>query len=223
MPSLQPKSRPANLLWRALAFTFVAMPIHAATCNATQFEGAVEAGKSFSHRIDATHDFLLEAIPSGWIVRVLQTGAPRPPHDYAELATPPYRSPNPILISTDFAFRAQDAVAWNPREFHFFTDKNQLATATKAYEATEKEPNNPSVGAALYPLIAQACTAEVRIIDARIVGGANDQSQMAATVASHFAETAHTVDTNAPTSKLGRIETMRFRVTVQGSATAPRR
>ena len=40
-------------------------------------------------------------------------------HDYAELATPPYESVSPLLLSTDFSFRAQDAVAWNPRRFRY--------------------------------------------------------------------------------------------------------
>jgi hypothetical protein len=195
----------------SLLFCF---PAHATACPALQFDGEVSGNQSFSHAIDVGHTFLLERIASGWIIRVLPSGGPRPAHDYAELATPPYRSPNPLLISTDFAFRAQDAVAWNPRGFRFFEAPAQLATASKAYEATLREPNRPSAGAALYPLIADACTAELRILDARIAGGTADQSTMAATVASHFAETAHTVETNAPPTQLGRILTLRFRLTV---------
>jgi hypothetical protein len=192
-----------------------AVPTRAAACPSLQFDGEVAAGKSFSHPLDATHTFLLESLASGWIVRVLPAAGQRPPHDYAELATPPYRSPNPLLISTDFAFRAQDAVGWNPRGFRFFSTPAQLAAAAKAYEATVREPNRPAAGAALYPLIAEACSAELRIIDARIAGGTADQSAMAATVASHFAETAHTVETNAPPTPLGRILNLRFRVTVR--------
>lgn len=192
-------------------------------CPSLQFDGEVEAGKSFSHLIDAKHTFLLETLASGWIVRVLPTGKPRQAHDYAELATPPYRSPNPLLISTDFSFRAQDAIAWNPREFRYFSDASQAAVAAKAYDATMKEPNRPAAGAVLFDLLPRACTAEFRITDARIVGGTADQSRMAATVAQHFAQTAHTVETNAPASKLGRILTLRFRVRFQpGEKTSPR-
>ena len=188
-------------------------------CASLQFDGEVEAGKSFRHSIDATHVFVLESVASGWIVRVLPVSGPRPQHDAAELATPPYRSPNPLLISTDFSFRAQDAIAWNPREFHFFTTPQQLAIATKAYEATEREPNRPAAGAALFPLLPQACTAELRITDAHIAGGTADQSAMAATVASHFAQTAHTLETSATPSRLGRILSLHFRVRFQ--ATSP--
>ena len=63
--------------------------------------------------------FLLEPIASGWIVRVLAAAGRGEPHDYAELATPPYRSVTPLAISTDFSFRAQDAVGWNPRRFRY--------------------------------------------------------------------------------------------------------
>jgi hypothetical protein len=183
-------------------------------CPSLTFEGEVQAGKSFRHALGAQQSFLLESIASGWIVRVLPSSGVRGPHDFAELATPPYRSPNPLLISTDFSFRAQDAVAWNPREFHFFTTAQQMAVATKAYDATVREPNRPAAGAALFPLLAEACTASLQILDARIAGGSADQALMAATVASHFSQTAHTVDTTAPASKLGRVLWMRFRVTV---------
>ena len=197
-----------------------ALPMHAQGrgCARLQFDGEVAVGKSFRHTIDASHIFLLENIASGWIIRVLPAGAARPPHDYAELATPPYRSPNPLLISTDFSFRAQDAIAWNPREFHYFTTPQQMAVATRALEASEREPNRPAAGAALFPLLPQACAAELRITDARIAGGTADQSAMAATVASHFAQTAHTVETNAAPSSLGRIVMLRFRVQFRDSA-----
>lgn len=183
-------------------------------CPALTFEGEVQAGKSFHHALGSQQSFLLESIASGWIVRVLPASGARGAHDFAELATPPYRSPNPLLISTDFSFRAQDAVAWNPREFHFFTSAQQMSIATKAYDATLKEANRPAAGAALYPLLAEACTASLQILDARIAGGSADQALMAATVAQHFSQTAHTVDTSAPPSPLGKILWMRFRVKV---------
>lgn len=191
-------------------------------CPSIVFEGDVTAGKSFRHALTGSQTFLLEAVPSGWVVRVVPASGARAPHDLAELATPPYRSPNPLLLTTDFSFRAQDVIAWNPREFHFFTTGAQMQAAERAYQATLKEPNRPSAGAALYPLLAEACTAELQITDARIAGGSADQTLMAATVASHFSQTAHTVDTGAAPSKLGRVLLLRFRVRV-GGAVAVRR
>lgn len=203
-----------------VAFGAAALHAQGAACSSLQFDGEVEAGKSFRRAIDASHVFVLEGIASGWIVRVLPVAGARPVHDYAELATPPYRSPNPLLLSTDFSFRAQDAIAWNPREFHFFTTPQQLAIATRAYEATMREPNRPSAGAALFTLLPQACTAELRITDARIAGGTADQSAMAAGVASHFAQTAHTLETNSAPTSLGRIASLRFRVRFFSSVAA---
>src|SRR5579871_6468917 len=88
-----------------------------ATCTRAVMEGEVWAGQRFEKRIGNGLEVMLEPLESGWILRVLPVGAPRPEHDYAELASPPYRSVSPLLISTDFSFRAQDAVAWNPRHF----------------------------------------------------------------------------------------------------------
>lgn len=191
-------------------------------CPSGAFEGEVQAGMSFRHILTSSQTFLLESVPSGWVIRVVPSAGPRPPHDSAELATPPYRSPNPLLLTTDFSFRAQDVIAWNPREFRFFTNGAQMQVAERAYQATAKEPNRPSAGAALYPLLAEACTAELQITDARIAGGSADQSLMAAAVASHFSQTAHTVDTASAPSKLGKVLTLQFRVRV-GGAVAVRR
>ena len=181
-------------------------------CPSVTFEGTVEAGKSFQRGVSATQALLLDAVASGWVVRVVPAHGSRGAHDSAELATPPYRSPNPLLITTDFSFRAQDAVAWNPREFRFFTTAAQMGVAERAYAATLKEPNRPAAGAALYPLLAEACTAELQITDARIAGGTADQTIAASTVASHFSQTAHTVDTGAAPTTLGKILLLRFRV-----------
>jgi hypothetical protein len=222
-PSRVAGLRSAVTLFPLLLPGTISLLAQGSKCPSLQFEGQVDAGKSFRHVIDGAHVFVLESIPSGWMVRVLPSAGVRPPHDYAELATPPFRSPNPLLLSTDFSFRAQDAIAWNPREFHFFTTGQQLATATRAFEATEREPNRPAAGAALFPLLPQACTAELRITDARIAGGTADQSGMAATVATHFAQTAHTLETEARPTRLGRIVSLRFRVQFQANGAAPSR
>lgn len=200
---------------RAATVLAVTVPaVSQKACPSTTFEGVVEAGKSFRHALGASQEFVLESVASGWVIRVVPSHGGRGQHDFAELATPPYRSPNPLLITTDFSFRAQDAVAWNPRGFRFFTTAGQMGVAERAYAATLKEPNRPAAGAALYPLLAEACTAELQITDARIAGGTADQTLAASTVATHFAQTAHTVDTAAAPTKLGRIQLLRFRVRV---------
>lgn len=188
-------------------------------CLAVTFEGVVTQGQAYTHPLTPALDFKLEAVPAGWMVRVLAHGAPRPLHDAAELANPPYRSPTPILISTDFAFRAQDAIAWNPRTFRFFTSSFQVAAAEEAYQATLRDPFHPAAGAALYPLLARAREATLQILDAEIAGGTANQTAAAATVATHFAETAHTVRADLPPTPLGTILGLRFRVTLPASPT----
>ncbi len=183
-------------------------------CPGVTLEGVVSRGEAYTQALTPELDFKLEAVPAGWIVRVLPHGAARPVHDAAELANPPYRSPTPILVSTDFAFRAQDAVAWNPREFRFFTTAAQVAAAEGAYQATLREPNRPAAGAALYPLLGQAAEATLTIVDAEIAGGTANQTGAAAAVASHFEQTAHTVRTDVAATPLGAILRLHFRLTV---------
>lgn len=202
-----------------LCLTWFATSISAATtCAPTTFEGEVRAGEAFQHPISPTLDFKLEAVPNGWIIRVLPHGSStsrfHDPQDLAELANPPYRSPTPILLSTGYSFRAQDAIAWNPRTFHFFTTAAQRRIAEEAYQATLRDPNHPSAGAALYTVLPQAHEAEFRILDAEIAGGTANQSPAAAAVASHFAQTAHRVRADLPPTALGQILQLRFRVTV---------
>ena len=110
----------------------IAQAAPAKACPGLSLEGDVAEGHAYTHSLNSRLDFKLEAVPAGWMIRILPHGGERPRHDAAELANPPYRSPTPILISTDFAFRAQDAVAWNPRTFRFFTTPQQIAAAERA-------------------------------------------------------------------------------------------
>lgn len=191
-------------------------------CPAIHFDGEVTRGQAYTHPLSPTLDFKLEAVPAGWMIRVLPHSAARPPHDAAELANPPYRSPTPILLSTDFSFRAQDAIAWNPRTFRFFTTPAQVAAAEVAYQATLRDPGHPAAGAALYPLLAQAPEATFIIVDAEIAGGTADQTATAATVATHFDETAHTVRADRPPTPLGAILHLRFRIDLAADVLCPR-
>ena len=90
-------------------------------------------GRILSRPIGNGLEVTLEPLPSGWILRVIPKGKPRPPHDYAELATPPYHSVSPLLISTDYSFRAQDALGWNPRRFRFAPDQRSFSRMLNVY------------------------------------------------------------------------------------------
>lgn len=183
------------------------------------FEGEVKRGESFRHAGPAGLDFMLEAIPSGWIVRMLDRKAPRGEFDYAGLATPPYMSPNPILISTDFAFRAQDAIGWNPRSFQYFRTAQDMQNAIHAYHdyvsapAKVLTPKSQQGMTRLLQLSSQAAPATLEILDAHLIGGSRNQTEAASLVASHFLSTAHVVE-QAPNGPmpLGQITWLKFRV-----------
>lgn len=195
----------------------------AQSCPPQVLEGAVERGRAWQHAISPALDLKLEAVPAGWMIRVLSHGKARPPHDAAELANPPYRSPTPILISTDFAFRAQDAVAWNPRTFRFFTTPAQTSEAEAIFQRTLRDPDNRAAVTELAPLLASTPEATLSIVDAEISGGTANQTAAAAAVASHFEQTAHTIRTDLPPTPLGTLLRLQFRVTLPSMAANCRR
>jgi hypothetical protein len=193
-----------------------------AGCRQVVFDGDVKAGQGYEKVFARGLRFYLEPLRSGWIVRVLATGEPRGAHDYAELATPPYRSVSPLLISTDWSFRAQDAIAWNPREFHYAAD----GAVFKKLEALYPEAiaNDPASFGKLAMLVAAQPSGVLQILDARIAPGLADQGRMASMVALHLGETPHEVVPTAAPTPLGHIEELRFRVTLElprGAIAAP--
>lgn len=185
-------------------------------CRAAVLEGELSAGKPYSQPIGGGLRVYFEPIHSGWILRVLPVAGPTIAHDYAELATPPYQSVSPLSISTDFAFRAQDAIGWNQRRFRFATSAasfNRLQQVYLRYMAAGANPPG-ELESALSKEIAQTSEATLTILDSRLVAGTADQWRMAAAVASHFLTTAHTVEfePDGSTSPLGRLVWIRFRL-----------
>lgn len=187
-------------------------------CRQAVLEGQVEAGQSFSAPLGDGLVFLMQPIASGWILRVEPRDAPPVDPDYAELATPPYRSVTPLSVSTDFSFRAQDAVGWNPRRFRIVPDRTAYRLLLDAFRQLPARGNDPPAAAAqvLAHGAAGAIPAEFRILDARLVPGTANQWQAAAAVASHFNTTAHTILTgpDAGTAPLGVLRWMRFQLQV---------
>jgi len=182
----------------------------AGNCRRAVLEGDVKAGESFQRSFAKNFDFLLEALPSGWIVRILPVGVPRGDHDYAELATPPYKSVTPLAVSTDFAFRAQDAVAWNPRRFGYAADAATARKLAELYPAVLANDTKASSEAAVLTL--RQPQAELQIIGAALVPGTANQWRMAAAVASHLETTPHEVVQGEQPTPLGRLAELHFRV-----------
>jgi len=187
-----------------------------ATCTRAVVEGEVRAGQEFVKVIGNGLEVMLEPLASGWILRILPAGAPRPEHDYAELASPPYRSVSPLLISTDFSFRAQDAVAWNPRHFRFASDKAMLGEMVEAFAEYGRTPG-PSAMNKLAGLVSRAPEGFVQLLDAHLVPGTGDQSKMAGAVASHFSTTAHSLErpVDGKATPLGKVTWIRFRIVLE--------
>jgi hypothetical protein len=184
-------------------------------CLRAVMDGDVKAGQGFEREFAPGLKFLLEPLAqgSGWIARVIPVGQPHGEHDFAELATPPYRSVTPLAVSTDFAFRAQDAVGWNPRRFRYAQDAatakrleglyagvvaNDVVATTQVAELATKQPEG-----------------ELQILNAVMVPGTANQWQQAAAVALHFENTPHEVVQGSQPSPLGKLEELQFRVKLE--------
>lgn len=187
-------------------------------CRAGVLEGEVRAGQPFAQNIGPGLRVVLDPLPSGWILRVLPATPARPAHDYAELATPPYHSVSPLLVSTDYSFRAQDAVGWTPRRFRYAPNAAAYGQLLKAYESFEATPGGaPAAQQALAEQVSHMPEGVLTVLDAHLVPGAADQAQTAANLASHFLSTAHVIEPppDGKMTPLGRITWLRFRLALE--------
>jgi len=182
-------------------------------------EGELQAGRGYSHALGNGLRVWFQPIESGWILRVVPADGPLGDHDYAELATPPYQSVSPLSISTDFSFRAQDAVGWNPRRFQFAASREDFNRLRGVYERLEQAGGHASPGLEreLSAEVSRAVQAKLTIVDARLVPGMSDQWRMAAAVSSRFASTAHTMvePADGRPSPLGKLVWVRFRMELE--------
>jgi hypothetical protein len=177
-------------------------------------EGEVEAGKGFERAIGGGLKVGLEPIAGGWAIRVVPAVGPRGAHDAADLASPPYQSLSPLIVSTGLGFRAQDAIGWNPRRFRYASNPATYAGLLRLYDrVTSGKTPSSADEAELGRLVAASPEGTLAILDARFLPGTADQVPAANAVATHFGTTAHQVDQPADGkgSELGRLEWMRFR------------
>lgn len=189
------------------------VPARPAPCSVVVIEGEVRAGEGFRTAALAGVELRFQPVAAGWVLRVVPMA--HAGEDWAEMATPPYRSVTPLLVSTDFSFRAQDTVGWNPRRFRFaaseatFIELRALRQAMEA-GATEK------VGL-LAELASRQPEGVLKILDARLVPGTADQTRAAGLVAGHFAATAHELEqpVGGRSTPLGQVTWMRFRVLLE--------
>lgn len=182
-------------------------------CRVAVLDGEVQAGEAFRRQFAPGREFLLEPLKSGWIARVVELRGGREQrnaHDWAEVATPPYRSVSPLLVSTDWAFRAQDAAGWNPRTFRYARDARTFAELAQLEDRVLAHDGRADAEAAR--LVMEQPQGELELLDVALVPGTRDQSRMAAGVAQHFAGTPHEVVQGEQPTALGRLVRLRFRV-----------
>lgn len=149
---------------------------------------------------------------------MLPTRGNRPALDYAGIATPPYRSVSPLLVSTDFSFRAQDAVGWNPRRFRYAADERAFRAMEAAYgRVTGAKTASAADEEALAKLVSAQPEGVLEILDASLAPGTADQTRAAGLVASHLGTTAHRMEQSEGerATGLGRIGWIRFRVKLE--------
>ncbi len=204
-------------------------------CQKVTLGGEVRAGKEWN-----------AAIGQGWVIRVLPivpgltgysgwdlavdrsqpTGYP----DALLLATLPYKSINEREVGTTYGLRAQDAIGWNPRSFHFLSIPADFSEAQQLYRSLSSDgivdkgsSNNPEASRrnarAMQRLMAlqkQAATGEFRILDAGLVPGVADPPSFAQNWALASASTTYQVEPSPPgkSTALGRLNWIRFSITI---------
>lgn len=209
-------------------------PPQPATCQRIQLTGEVNNGHQWKAAFG--EGWLFRVLPivnhgtadvSGWDL-VVDRAHPAGYPDALLLATPPYNSINEREIGTTFKLRAQDAIGWNPRRFHFLIRPAALREGQRAFRELTREtqllggsaPGPDDVmkkdTARLVELERGAPRGEFRILDAHIWPGAGQPAAYAQNWALQSEKTPHSdvsMMGNPPTP-LGRLDWIRFSVTL---------
>src|ERR1022692_4421564 len=206
---------------------------HRTHCRMLAFSGEVNAGQEWR-----------ATIGEGWVFRVLPVQPPKDAQgpaysgwdlvvdrdqpagfpDALLLATPPYYSISEREVGTTFGLRAQDAIGWNPRSFHFLTDPGALREGKKQFrslggtkiwtEAPVASSREHEAEQRLLEINRSASAGQLRILNARFTPGIADAAPFARRWALQSAKTPHTVApaAGAKATPLGELDWMRFSV-----------
>ncbi len=226
--------------WRVCLWMVCLMPGLAAwpaappSCRKVTLAGEVSAGHEWR-----------QPIGQGWVFRLLPIQPdPRSGHSYSGwdlvvdrdppagfpdallVATPPYNSMNEREIGATFGLRAQDAVGWNPRSFHFLVDPRALRESQKLYRilGSIRHPvQAPAVNSREAAAIQRqlqinqhAAAGQFRILDAGLAPGIADAAPYAENWAMAAARMPHSGEPPAsgrPTP-LGELHWIRFSITL---------
>lgn len=181
-------------------------------CERLELKGEVYAGQEWRAAIG--EGWIFRVVPirsrgySGWDL-VVDRDPPAGYPDALLLATPPYNSINEREIATTYGLRAQDALGWNPRSFHFLVDPAALREGQKLFvelnrivpPGTSDRPVAPAVThkiaeltRQLIALDAHAASGQFRILDARLTPGIADLLPFAQNWAIEAEKTAHSFE-----------------------------
>ncbi len=188
----------------------------APACRLVTFDGQLASGSSWKTAIGQGWELRLVPIAgnySGWDMVAAPAGDLAYP-DALLLATPPWGSLTEREIGTTFGLRAQDAIAWMPRRFHFLTSPDQLARARKAFPAAVSGgPAAASASNALLTELKHAASGDFTITGAKIVAGIADPPTFAQQWASHLGRVPYQqLPAGANPTPRGEIRSIEFRV-----------
>ena len=186
------------------------------SCRVVTLTGQVAAGSTWQAPIGQGWEVRLVPIAgpySGWDIVAAPAGDSAYP-DAVLLATPPWGSITEREIGNTFGLRAQDAVAWMPRRFHFLTSPEQLARARKAFpSAVAGGAAAASASKALLAEVAHASAGELSITGAKLVAGVADPPAFAQQWASHLSRVPYQqLPANGNSTPRGEIRSIDFRI-----------
>jgi hypothetical protein len=221
-------------LWAVVLMVLTASHAFAAptpSCKKIVFTGEVNSGQEW--KADLGQGWVFRVVPiepgkegySGWDLVVDRTeGAGHP--DALLVATPPYYSISEREVGTTFGLRAQDAIGWNPRSFHFLTDPDLFRESQKQFRALGgtkiwSESPHPSsehqlAEQRLLEINRHSSAGQLRILNAKLTPGIADAAPFAQRWALQSARTPHTIvpSTGARPTALGELDWMRFSITL---------
>ena len=189
-------------------------------CRKVVLTGEVKAGEEWQATIGEGWVFRVVPIAgqsyTGWDLVVDRAAGGGYP-DALLLATPPYGSLSEREIGTTFGLRAQDALGWNPRHFHFLTTERDLARGRVLFGLMMSGNGvaGAKASAELLGMLKGASSGEFRVLDAKLSAGAADPPEFARQWSQRLRETPHTVEqkVGAATAR-GELLWMRFSTTM---------
>jgi hypothetical protein len=205
--------------------------VAASSCRKVVLNGEVNAGQEWKAGLGRGWEFRLQPIPpgpagySGWDL-VVDREQPSGYPDALLLATPPYNSINEREIGTTFGLRAQDAIGWNPRTFHFLIDPDEFHQAKRLFLGLEKDGQlrgsaSKSATASrdmgrLLQLQREKASGEFRIENSRLHPGISDAAPFAQAWALAGMRAQHQIEPapDGKSSPRGAFVWMRFSVTL---------